>query len=79
MCNGSDTCIPKNLVCNGKRDCPDGEDETTDECEQKKLDCPGFWCTTTMKCLESHTWVCDGYDDCGDGSDEKGCCKFLCF
>ncbi|KAL5291451.1 Vgr family protein [Megaselia abdita] len=86
MCPESQSCIPSDLVCNGKKDCADGEDETDKECDRKELDCPGFFCKKTKKCLESHTWVCDGYDDCGDGSDESGCAyncnlennKFLC-
>lgn len=73
MCSESQSCIPNDLTCDGEKDCPDGEDETEEECDLVRDQCEGFFCKNTKKCLKSHTWVCDGYDDCGDGSDEIGC------
>ncbi|XP_076042677.1 sortilin-related receptor-like [Oratosquilla oratoria] len=67
----SGSCIRDSWVCDGDKDCRNGEDEENCrgwECDKHKQ----FRCHTTIGCvdLERH---CDGHADCADGSDEAGC------
>ncbi|GFU07691.1 low-density lipoprotein receptor-related protein 2, partial [Nephila pilipes] len=70
-CLGSSKkCVPKELVCDGIKDCEDGSDE---KCEKEPERCPG----NDFRCLNGRcimaSWKCDKRDDCGDNSDEIGC------
>ncbi|KAE8631853.1 hypothetical protein XENTR_v10001329 [Xenopus tropicalis] len=58
-------CIPALWLCDGDKDCPNGEDEVS--CS-KKMACNGFQCKNGH-CINS-TSKCDGHSDCADGSDE---------
>lgn len=66
-------CIPITNICNGIKECPQGDDE---------LGCENVTCSTNQFHCQSHTntsicipesWVCDGKNDCVDGSDEVKC------
>eukprot|EP01084_Bolivina_argentea_P315260 546135_1 len=68
-CNDG-TCIWYGFVCNGVRDCVDGEDEQQ-HCDFSKIICPYtmFKCETTGSCIDIMK-RCNGMLDCEDGSDE---------
>ena len=64
-------CINNRWMCNGLKDCLNGEDE---------LGCPERECKVNeFKCGDGsclRLWYrCDGQSDCEDGSDEKNCSK----
>ena len=63
-------CIPYRLICNGKKDCPYGEDE--DECEH-------FLCRGMFKCMHddiclSMDNVCDGVIHCPTSREDEMLC-----
>ena len=69
-CPGS-YCIPTRRVCDGEKDCPEGQNEHG--CMDKPLSCPGFYRCRGGVCIHPHE-VCDGYTDCeADGDDEALC------
>ena len=62
-------CIPFDLICNGKWDCPQGYDEVN--CNL--FSCPNlFKCKNQTKCLH-FSKVCDSNKDCILGDDESWC------
>ena len=63
-------CIPFASVCDGKKDCVEGQDE--EQCNN--MSCPGlFYCEHEGICL-GKAQVCNGKIDCKDtGDDEKYC------
>ena len=69
-------CVPVRGLCDGKRDCPEGEDEVG--CGQTPLRCPGLYRCQGGRCIHQHE-VCDGHVDCDvTGEDEVGCDRVTC-
>ncbi|XP_030759399.1 putative vitellogenin receptor [Sitophilus oryzae] len=70
MCPLSNQCISSKLRCDGKKDCPMGEDE--DDCK-KEPTCPlGYFACNDGQCIREKQ-VCDHHFDCKDKSDEYRC------
>lgn len=67
-------CIPDERVCDKKRDCEDGSDETDEvckakgECAQSELKCRDGACIPKVR-------FCDRTVDCKDASDEPDKCS----
>ncbi len=60
-------CIPTHTVCNGKADCPHGEDETN--CQM--LTCPGFlFCRHDNVCVHPYD-IWTGHVKCAVSQDDK--------
>ena len=70
-CPLSNKCILNSFICDGDKDCPQGEDElnctTQVECTENE-----FKCQSGTSCIPSK-WKCDDEKDCPDGSDELLC------
>jgi integrin beta 2 len=66
---GGKECLELWKVCNGRKECPGGEDEVN--CN--KWTCADGYtkCSDGEKCIRSSS-VCDGFrNECGDGLDEE--------
>ncbi len=65
-------CVLWSYVCDGKRDCPQGDDE-------KSYLCHNYTCSSLFKCKGNQlrclhlAHVCDGVHDCNLGDDELFC------
>ncbi|XP_026029961.1 low-density lipoprotein receptor-related protein 2 isoform X8 [Astatotilapia calliptera] len=69
LCRHSSVCLSEAQLCDGKKDCPEGDDEF---CPGACLSIEEFECQDRSSCL-SRRLVCDGRSDCTDGSDEADC------
>ncbi len=66
-------CIPWKLVCNGKWDCPFGDDELIHyHCQQNRECVLMYRCKSTQICVHLGT-VCDTHFDCPLREDESLC------
>ena len=64
-------CIPFAYVCNGRWDCPQGDDESI--CNKSEACKNMFHCRNTKQiCLHLGN-TCDGHNDCPSGDDEMLC------
>ena len=64
-------CVPFSRVCNGKWDCPHGDDES--KCNKSEACRNMFHCRSTAQlCLHLGN-ACDGHNDCPLGDDEMQC------
>ncbi|RXG69653.1 Transmembrane protease serine 6 [Armadillidium vulgare] len=67
----SGACLSSDKVCDGRRNCIDGEDEDAELCQnypcpsQRSFRCPDGACVNVQ--------FCDNIPDCSDGSDEDDC------
>ncbi|ESO07667.1 hypothetical protein HELRODRAFT_76087, partial [Helobdella robusta] len=67
----SGRCISNMFLCDGRKDCPLGDDESEKNC----VSCPEnlFRCSGKITICLVREKICDGARDCYDGSDEKNC------
>ena len=66
-------CIPMRYVCNGRIDCPNGDDESW--CPKDLFQCPGLLRCKEGGCLHPSK-ICDGIVNCPNGDDER--CVIKC-
>ncbi|KAJ8319796.1 hypothetical protein KUTeg_001383 [Tegillarca granosa] len=71
--HGRYPCIDKKMVCDGVKNCMEGEDEI-ENCPARKCSAEEFQCSNSV-CLPIR-FKCDHDDDCGDGSDEPSTCDY---
>jgi leucine-rich repeat-containing G protein-coupled receptor 8 len=68
-------CLQMNKVCDGTKDCVNGEDESFCNDEER---CAGLVrCRLSSLCLTQEQ-VCDGHSDCPYGDDEELCTSSWC-
>ena len=79
MCDKRTKCIYVDYICDGHRQCQDGQDENIDECKSRNT----FPKEATVQCLEDNrpdkypTTImavrCNGKRECKNGEDMIGC------
>ena len=67
-------CIPWSYICDGKWDCPEGDDELNNPvCNNNEACIYLYKCRKTQqRCLHLEN-LCDGHEDCPFGDDELLC------
>lgn len=68
QCNNG-LCIDSDKLCDGIRDCPEGEDETLEKCAPFTCQSFAHRCAYGA-CIEGKA-ACNGTAECHDGSDES--------
>lgn len=74
QCNDRITCIDRQWLCDGGKDCPGGDDEELIHCQNKTCRDDQFQCMDHT-CIPGHL-MCSGKPECPDGSDELNCSTF---
>ncbi|KAK0162566.1 hypothetical protein PV327_006334 [Microctonus hyperodae] len=64
-------CIASEFLCDGRKDCTDGTDETRTECMKPEIICPEYAFRCDYGACVDGDAVCNGINDCIDKSDEK--------
>lgn len=62
-------------MCDGTKDCPDGDDEDQTACKNITCRLDQFQCNDKT-CIPGNL-ACSGTAECNDGSDELNCGKFV--
>ncbi|XP_063312844.1 low-density lipoprotein receptor class A domain-containing protein 1-like [Pelobates fuscus] len=80
LCDNRLTCVTASVLCDGKVDCSNGEDESTHYCGNLPNSLPE---NLVFRCANKRTWtyidkLCDKRNDCGDCSDESALRCPLC-
>ncbi|XP_034564755.1 low-density lipoprotein receptor-related protein 2-like isoform X2 [Notolabrus celidotus] len=70
LCRHTSICLAQTKLCDGQRDCPEGDDE--DLCVTSCPSKDDFKCKDQRSCISTNL-VCDGRSHCRDGSDEVDC------
>lgn len=72
---GGGSCIPLTQVCNGRQDCPEGEDEPRDRCGINECNVNNGGCS--QKCVDQPVGY---YCDCNTGYKlvDNRTCKGVC-
>ena len=66
-------CIPWSYLCDGKWDCPEGQDESSEEfCGKNRICNNMFHCRKSQICVSTED-VCNNIKDCPLGDDEELC------
>jgi very low-density lipoprotein receptor len=73
QCKDGITCLHRSWLCDGARDCPDGEDEEQPLCQNVTCRADQFQCADKT-CIHG-SFHCSGKKECSDGSDELNCRK----
>ncbi|XP_050723887.1 basement membrane-specific heparan sulfate proteoglycan core protein-like isoform X5 [Eriocheir sinensis] len=71
VCNDRSICVSPYEMCDGKPDCPEGEDEEGCYFDTLMTTCDDSPCGD-KQCIAKYK-VCDGIPDCSDAGDEKDC------
>ncbi|KAK0096269.1 hypothetical protein PV326_005920 [Microctonus aethiopoides] len=64
-------CIASEFLCDGRKHCTDGTDETRTECLKPEIICPEYAFRCDYGACVDGDAVCNGINDCMDKSDEK--------
>ena len=73
LCNDKETCIRKWWMCDGTKDCPNGDDESKEICTYFTCNDSEFRCND-FTCIPGD-FYCNGNLECKDNSDELNCRK----
>ena len=66
-------CIPVSYICNGQKDCPEGDDENN--CSNGEILCSGMLRCKHSTCVHMQN-VCDGVVDCQETADDEKLCHY---